>query len=124
MIISYLLTALESASVAINLLLSLNWSPLLQLFNLKTDTESSEQIISGVLQDAHELRDYWALSELNLELIFPQDNEADFQGEISFPSPLMAIETEMGVVIFEVIGMNKLLSVGTRQLTPLDTLNR
>ncbi|CAH3105573.1 unnamed protein product, partial [Porites lobata] len=75
-------------------------------------------------QDAHELRDYWALSELNLELIFPQDNEADFQGEISFPSPLMAIETEMGVVIFDVIGMNKLLSVGTRQLTPLDTLSR
>ena len=30
----------------------------------------------------------------------------------------------MGVVIFEVIGMNKLLSVGIRQLTPLDTLNR
>ncbi|CAH3025321.1 unnamed protein product, partial [Porites evermanni] len=76
------------------------------------------------IQDAYELRDYWGLSQLNLELIFPQDSEADFQGEISFPSPLMAIETEMGVVIFDVIGMNKLLSVGTRQLTPLDTLDR
>lgn len=54
----------------------------------------------------------WAFSQLNLELIFPQDSEADFQGEISFPSQLMAIETEMGVVK-KVIGMNKLLSVGT-----------
>ena len=54
--------------------------------------------------------------------MFPQDSEADFQREISFPSPL--IETERGVVIFDVIGMHKLLSVGTRQLTPLDTLVR
>lgn len=72
----------------------------------------------------HELKDYWALLLLNKELIFPQDSEADFLGEISFPSQLMAIETEMGVVIFDAIGMNKLLSVGTRQLMPLDTSYR
>ena len=64
-----------------------------------------------------------ALSQLNLDLYFHRIARLASRGRL-VSHPLMAIETEMGVVIFDVIGMNKLLSVGTRQLTPLDTLNR